>query len=206
MHLRHRKWFAAAAVLFGFAAAAMAQAPAPVRAPGGEIDPATGREYNCEIQLGLQACDTLGMLTGPAKPKTPRTDAWGAVALAPSNLDWGDSWNYRTRQEAETEALSQCKNYRGAKDCKIVMDVPGYCVSLAISGAEKKWAVSGVTGASDVADPDALFHCNAKSCGTVASFCADNVRHLYVMPAPVAAQSKAAPAVKPAPPAAPVRR
>jgi hypothetical protein len=176
MAMRRRQWvFPALAALFCLSCAAAWAADTIT-----DIDPATGRDYNCEMQTGIQGCETLGMLMGPAKPKTPKTDVWGAVAVAP-NLDWGYSYNFKTEKEAQNSALGRCMGQNGA-DCKLVATVPGYCIALAVSGGEKKWAVSGITGALNVAEPDAIFHCNEKSCVVVASLCADNVRHVWQPP------------------------
>jgi hypothetical protein len=142
-----------------------------------DIDPATGRDYSCEMQLGIQGCETLGMLTGPAKPKTPKTDVWGAVAVGP-NLNWGISHNAKTQKEAQNIAIGQCMGLRGA-DCKLVATVPGYCVSLAMSNGDKKWAVSGITGALNVAESDSKFRCAEASCAIAFSFCADGLRHMW---------------------------
>jgi hypothetical protein len=142
-----------------------------------DIDPATGRDYSCEMQLGIQACEALGTFSGPAKHKTIKTDVWGAVAVA-ANLDWGYSYGYKTQKEAQNVALGSCMALHGA-DCKLAVTVPGYCVSLAMSNGDRKWAVSSITGALNVAESDSKFHCAEASCAIAVSFCADGQRHSW---------------------------
>jgi hypothetical protein len=176
MPIRQSKWVFAVLAAFLCILAGAAWAADKIT----DIDPATGRDYSCEMLLGIQGCETLGMITGPAKPKTPKTDVWGAVAVAP-NLDWGYSHNYKTQKEAEAVALSSCKGLHGAQ-CKIAATVPGYCLSLAMSNGDRKWGVSGITGALNVAEPDSISHCNENSCAIAISFCADGVRHVWQPP------------------------
>lgn len=109
----------------------------------------------------------------------PKPDVWGALAVSASTLASGTSWNYKSEAAASESALSECRT-RGGGDCKVVKTVADVCLALAVSNAEKVFAVGGPTGAGNFADAAALLKCQragGKACFVQASFCADGERH-----------------------------
>jgi hypothetical protein len=185
-HFKHalRKWHATTwlaagliAALGGLAATRMAQAQTP---PQG-MDEATGMDYSCEGTLGYVGCENL-MHPGPHAPAPPpKPDVWGALAVAPATLLWGTSWNYKTKQAAQAEALRRCRLSPAAKDCKIAVTVADVCVALVVSKPEKIYKVGGPTGAANFAEDNGKLQCQragGRSCATETSFCADGVQHV----------------------------
>ncbi len=144
-------------------AAAGPVAPAsfpPASSPA--FDPATGATYGCEAQFGVGACSALLLVSGPVGQKIDSTNLWGAVAISSSKMDFGYSYRYANAQQAETEALRRCAGLAGATDCKLVFDVPGYCVAIAMSPTN--WGVGGLSAATDIAEKDSLLQCQDKGC------------------------------------------
>lgn len=120
-------------------------------------------------------------MNGPAQPAPPPVpDVWGAIAVSPSTLLAGNSWNFKSEQDAAKRALKECQTATKADDCKVVITVADVCVSLAISKPEKIYAVGGPTGAISYANGNATLHCQragGRSCAIALSFCADGIRH-----------------------------
>ena len=139
-------------------------------------DPGTGAELDCEIQIGSFDCAALATLAGHLGKTVPKTDMWGAIAIGTDGY-WGYSSEKPTRKEAEDEAVRQCTLSPEAKDCKLVLTVPGYCAALAMG--ESHWSVSGATAAVNVAEKDAMQSCTDKDCRIETSFCADGKRHTW---------------------------
>ena len=116
---------------------------------------------------------------GPPRPAPPpKPDLWGAIAVSPS-LAWGSSWNAKTREDAEREALKYCKATAGDSPCTIKVTVADVCVALVMSTQEKVTTIGGPTGASNFADSAATLRCQragGKACRVITSFCADGGR------------------------------
>lgn len=173
-----------AAALFGAVWLASASA-APL------FDPATGNDYNCEAKLGASNCTFMRPMTAASdisKP-VPKTNVWGAIAYAPSTTDWAFTSQKKSKAEAEAEVLANCKSVHGAA-CQVAMDIPGYCGALAIDNKTRKWGVSSLVGALDIAQADARFACGGGGCTVALSICADNVAHYYNAPQTGSAAAK----------------
>ncbi|MBS0580623.1 MAG: DUF4189 domain-containing protein [Proteobacteria bacterium] len=130
----------------------------------------------CTTDDSFRAC--LAQCAAHPDPP-PEPDVWGALAVSASTLASGSSWNYKSEAAASKAALGQCRA-RGGTDCKVVTTVADVCVALAVSNAEKTYAVGGPTGAGNYADDAAMLKCQragGKSCFVQASFCADGQRH-----------------------------
>ncbi len=128
---------------------------------------------NC--RLGLPSC-SQGR-AAPAPP--PKPDVWGALAVSPSTLNSGASWNYKSEADAAQSALDRCRK-TGVSDCKVERTVADVCVALATSKTERIFGIGGPTGAGNFADNAALLKCRrggGTSCIVQASFCADGERH-----------------------------
>ena len=168
--------FAASLCVLGFCLPARAQTP-----PQG-IDEATGLDYTCEGTLGYVGCENLTHPhpgSGRSLPP-PKPDVWGAIAIAP-DLNWGTSWNFKTKEAAQAEAIRRCQSQHGAGSCKVATIVADVCVSLAISAAEKIYHVGGPTGAINFADDNAKLLCQCaggRNCVIATNFCADRERHM----------------------------
>ena len=130
------------------------------------------------------ACNITGLCNQsnqpgrPAPPPLP--DVWGALAISPSTLGWGASWNYKDEAAASQVALSNCRA-NGLSDCKLAVTVADVCVSLATSPAQKIYSIGGPIGAANFADGAAILKCKragGQACATVTSFCADGVHHV----------------------------
>jgi hypothetical protein len=126
----------------------------------------------------------------PQKPSAPEEpDVWGALAISPSTLDWGSSWNFSSKRAAIDQALTNCRaSPHKAKDCKIEVTFPDICVALAISKPDGRYSLGGPIGAADYADGNALLLCHragGKDCAIATDFCADGIRHV-VGPRPAA--------------------
>jgi hypothetical protein len=129
------------------------------------------------------ACNVTGLCNQsnqpgrPAPPPLP--DVWGALAISPSTLGWGASWNYKDEAAASQVALSKCRA-NGLSDCKLAVTIADVCVSLATSPAQKIYSIGGPIGAANFADGAAILKCKqagGQACATVTSFCADGVHH-----------------------------
>jgi hypothetical protein len=108
------------------------------------------------------ACNITGLCNQsnqpgrPAPPPLP--DVWGALAISPSTLGWGASWNYKDEAAASQVALSKCRA-NGLSDCKLAVTVADVCVSLATSPAQKIYSIGGPIGAANFADGAAILKC-----------------------------------------------
>ncbi len=61
---------------------------------------------------------------------TQRLRQYAAIAVSPSTLAWGSSWNSPDQEEAKSRAVGQCEIY--ASDCEaIAWSADGGCVALA---------------------------------------------------------------------------
>jgi hypothetical protein len=127
--------------------------------------------YSCENQHRM-----------PAPP--PEPDVWGALAVSPSTLAQGHSWNFPTEAQAAKRALAECQAQH-VSDCRVVVTVADVCVSLAASEGDKVYAVGGPIGAANYADGNAMLkwqRAGGRSCAVVVSFCADGIRHVIGEP------------------------
>jgi hypothetical protein len=124
------------------------------------------------------ACDQPIRPGGPAPP--PEPDVWGALAVSPSTLSWGASWNYQDEAAASQNALSRCRA-SGSSDCKVAVTVADVCVALATSPGQRVFSIGGPIGAANFADDAALLKCKragGQACAVTTSFCADGDRHV----------------------------
>jgi hypothetical protein len=148
--------------------------------PPSGIDEATGMDYTCEGTLGYMGCANLSH-PQPGRPlPPPKPDVWGAIAITPT-LIWGTSWNYKTKAEAQSQALKRCQTQSGTGNCKLAVTVADVCVSLAVSAAQNIYRVGGPTGAINFANDNATLECQragGKTCTIATSFCADGINHM----------------------------
>jgi hypothetical protein len=126
---------------------------------------------------GGRSCAIVANFCSPSQGSS-RVDLWGAIALSPTTLFYGNTWNFGNRQDAGARALKECAA-NGARDCKIVATVANDCVGYATSLPEKVYGVSGAARSIKAANSDALAQCQragGRACGVDLSFCADGVR------------------------------
>lgn len=120
-------------------------------------------------------------MKGPSQPaEAPLPDVWGAIAISPSTLVEGHSWNFKSEQEASKRALKECQAGTKAGDCKVVGTVVDGCTSLAVSEPDKIYGMASRSPGVSFASGGALLHCRragGQSCSVVTSFCADGIRH-----------------------------
>ena len=100
-----------------------------------------------------------------------------AIAVADSNLAWGDSWGAATRQQAEQLALAQCAKL--AADCKIVEWARYECLALAeTKPGDQNWAWGADWGDdAPSAEAKALARCRSEggtTCGVVVHPCSQD--------------------------------
>lgn len=149
------------------------------------INPAEQQQWQRENACVLTgACTCLAGVctmnaTGArfAAPPVPKPDVWGAIAVSPSTLVFGKSWNWNSRKEAAAAALKYC----GARDCKVIATVADVCVSLVESVAQRIYVVGGPIGAANFADNNGMLKCRregGRACRVEASFCADGIKHV----------------------------
>jgi hypothetical protein len=125
----------------------------------------------------------------PAMVAPSLPDVWGALAVSPSLLSWGASWNYKDEAAASRSAITRCRT-SGASDCKVAVTVADACVSLATSTGQKVFAIGGPIAAADSAERAALTQCKrtgGQACAVTTSFCADGVHHVVNGSSPAAA-------------------
>jgi hypothetical protein len=135
-------------------------------------------EQNRSSCINSGVCDQAIQPGRPAPPPLP--DVWGALAISPSTLKWGASWNYHDEAAASQNALSRCRA-SGSGDCKLAVTVADVCVSLATSPAQKVYSIGGPIGAANFADDAAVLKCKragGQACAVSTSFCADGVQHV----------------------------
>jgi hypothetical protein len=137
-----------------------------------------------QLEQQRSSCINSGVCNQPNQPARPAPpplpDVWGALAVSPSTLSWGASWNYKDEAAASQNALSRCRA-NGPSDCKLAVTVADVCVSLATSPAQKVFSIGGPIGAANFAEGAAILKCKRAgglACATVTSFCADGVKHL----------------------------
>jgi hypothetical protein len=161
---------------------------------GGSASPATRQECagQCQICGNDVVCGSIyencinNCMRGSSRPAPPPLpDVWGAIAVSPSSLDYGSSWNFKSEKDAAARAMQECQKSTGAKDCKVAVTVADVCVALAMSKPDKIFAIGGPTGAANYASGNATLHCQragGKSCAIITSFCADGIRHETKLP------------------------
>jgi hypothetical protein len=126
---------------------------------------------------GGRACTITTIFCSPGRG-TPKLDYWGAIAMSPRTLNYGNTWNNGSRQDATAAAMEACAS-KGARDCKVVAAVANVCVAYAASLPEKVYGVSGAVRTNKVASSDALAQCRragGRVCEVNVSLCADGVR------------------------------
>jgi hypothetical protein len=182
MSLRRRTGSSDGRTLAGTFAAlcclAVVLTPGRARAQMSDMEKVQERErQSCILVNGDPDC--MWHPPGPARPAPPpKPDVWGAIAVSPS-LSWGSSWNAKTREDAEREALKHCRATAGDSPCTIKVTVADVCVSLVVSTKERVATIGGPTGASNFADSAATLRCQragGHACRVVSSFCADGGR------------------------------
>jgi len=138
-----------------------------------------------------QPCGMVATSTGdefwpcPNQPSRtqspPEPDVWGAIAVSPTTLVWGTSWNYKSKEEAAAMALKQCQSTTGVKDCKVALKVADVCTALVLSRAEKLYVIGGPAGALNFATANGMLKCQragGRTCAIATSFCADGDNHV----------------------------
>ena len=157
-------------------------------AAGGEASAATQAEcvQRCPHCGDGASCDAIfetcmnQCMAGPSKSAPLQADVWGAIAVSPSTLLEGHSWNFKSEAGASNRALTECRAVTKAHDCKVVITVADVCLSLAISKPEKVYGVGGPGPGVNYANGNATLHCQragGRSCAVVTSFCADGILH-----------------------------
>ena len=75
----------------------------------------------------------------------------------------GSSWNAKTREDAEREALEHCRATAGDSPCTLEVTVADVCVSLVMDTREHVVTPGGPTGASNFADSAATLRCQRRT-------------------------------------------
>lgn len=86
---------------------------------------------------------------------------YGAIALSPSTLLWGQAYDFTTRQAAEEAALTYCfSNSGNPKDCAIQVWFQNACGSLALKpdSGKRDGAWGSAWGASRKTSEKAALH------------------------------------------------
>lgn len=95
------------------------------------------------------------------------SDQWGAISYDDEDGQWGLSYNYASRNEAERIARDQC----GRRNCKTVVWFKNACGAVAQSSTY--WGV-GEGDNRQQAEREALRSCGQRSCEVVAWGCSDH--------------------------------
>ena len=122
-------------------------------------------------RLLAQAAVALTLLTGGlALPDAAQAQGYGAIAYSPATGQWGWSRGYRTRAQAYTRAMNECRA-RG-RGCQVVVQVQHACASLA-TGPRGWGAGWGYTLAR--ANAEALGACrrHSRNCSVRVNFCSN---------------------------------
>ena len=86
-------------------------------------------------------------------------DMYGAIAYSSSGDRWGTSYNFRSRSEAESRALSEC----GSSDCVVKVWFKNGCGALATGDdGSLGW---GWSGSRSGAESRALSECQKRTSG-----------------------------------------
>ncbi|AFZ44013.1 hypothetical protein PCC7418_1845 [Halothece sp. PCC 7418] len=98
---------------------------------------------------------------------------YGAIAYSSSSDVYGRSWNYSSRQQAETRALRECQSRSAQNDCTVVTWFRDACGALATTpnnGYGGDWGNSIVA-----AERNALQICSqyGRNCTILTSVCSD---------------------------------
>ena len=93
-------------------------------------------------------------------------DNWGAISYDDQTGDWGLSYNYANRAEAENAAREECGN----GNCKTAVWFKNACGSVAQSSTY--WGV-GEGNTRQQAERAAVSSCGQRSCESVAWACSD---------------------------------
>jgi Domain of unknown function (DUF4189) len=140
----------------------------------------------CSSCGNSSTCDAIyaqcmsNCMRGSQAQPAPQPDVWGAVALSPSTMLEGHSWNFKSENEANQRAMKECQAVAKAGDCKVVLTVADVCMSLAVSKPDKIYAVSGPSPGVTFSGGNSKAKCQragGKSCEVAISFCADGIRH-----------------------------
>ena len=101
-----------------------------------------------------------------------RQSLWRSIANSADNnkMMWGSDKAYRSRKEAEEDALEQCKD-DGGKACKVVVSYSNLCLSSGMGERNGAYFdVFGVGANKAGANKDAIEQCQSKggrNCKTV---------------------------------------
>jgi hypothetical protein len=84
-------------------------------------------------------------------------DNYGAIAYSESSGNWGSSYDYGSRQQAENAALNRC----GSDDCEVKAWFKNSCGALA-AGDDGALGWSWAADSREEAESRALSECRAK--------------------------------------------
>jgi hypothetical protein len=150
--------------------------------------PVPGMEDACIEALGYLGCENLNHPGGGAQQLVPLY--WAALAISPTTMRAGGAHGRNSQDEAEQTAMQNCRR-NGAKDCKILNWGRNFCVSLAVSYADKSLGYNAASDRNSAAS-GALEKCRAyhgKSCVVILAPCADDdVRWSSPLPLPTEVQ------------------
>lgn len=115
-------------------------------------------------RLGLVLATAL--LAGLAVPAA--AEVYGSIAFSPSTGKVGGGWNFASKGEADTEAVSQC----GVGDCAAVVSFPA-CGAVAVGDGYGMGFSADPAAAK--AEETALANCSGytSNCLITMSFCND---------------------------------
>jgi Domain of unknown function (DUF4189) len=136
-----------------------------------------GNDPVCDAQH--ETCMQNCMRSAPGRPAPVQADVWGAIAVSPTTLLHGHSYNYLSEEEAARMAVEDCHE-KGPRDCKVAVTVADVCVALATSKPEHIYRIGGPTGNVTVASGNGMLMCQragGRSCYIDLTFCADGINH-----------------------------
>jgi hypothetical protein len=81
-------------------------------------------------KLAIATAVTIPLLASTSQ-KVLANDYYGAIARSQSTGSHGYSYDYATRNAAETRALRECESYSGTGDCQVLVWFSNGCGALA---------------------------------------------------------------------------
>lgn len=95
----------------------------------------------------MTSCDQMNQNSNSSNGAR-RAPGYGAIALSPSTLEYGYSYEFPSRRQAEDSALKYCVSNKGKpRDCRVVLWYYDACASLAIKPQSGSKAPDGAWGA-----------------------------------------------------------
>jgi len=95
--------------------------------------------------------------------------SYAAIATGDANNVWGDSWNYRTQQEAEAAALQACGR-KGGASCQVRIWSRNECIAVARDPGSLTLFFGGDTNLAQ-AQAIAINNCGNGACAVEVSDC-----------------------------------